>query len=316
MKISVIIPVYNVETYLQKCVDSILGQTYKDFELLLINDGSTDSSPMICDNYAKQDSRVKVFHKENEGVSRTRNFGLEKAEGDWVWFVDSDDYAEPDTLQRFVDVVSDHPDIDIYKFGFDMEGSNKNMTFQASEPVLLTSTSRMILELETNCYTGFLWNTIFRRSVIGNKKFNEDISYCEDHLFSFNAFSEARLLYIDQNIGYHYIVKDSGNNLSNIHRHSALNIVKAACMNRDAKLKCIEVGANKDVVDRLMQKIVHSHKEQLYVAYEVLYSHPFNYKESKAVFCMINHRLPVPCAWLYYYLRYRIHKYRFERSLK
>ena len=93
-KITVIVPVYNTEKYLRRCVDSILAQTFTDFELLLIDDGSTDGSGAICDEYAKKDSRVRVFHKEIGGVSSARNLGLDKAYGEWISFVDSDDWID------------------------------------------------------------------------------------------------------------------------------------------------------------------------------------------------------------------------------
>ena len=99
-KISVIVPIYNVENYLQRCVDSILSQSFIDFELLLINDGSPDNSGKICDEYAEKDNRVRVFHKPNGGVSSARNLGLDNALGEWIAFVDSDDYVDVDYLQE------------------------------------------------------------------------------------------------------------------------------------------------------------------------------------------------------------------------
>lgn len=96
MKLSVIIPVYNTEKYLSRCVDSVLGQSFTDFELLLVDDGSTDDSGTICDEYAEKDNRVRVFHKENGGASSARNLGLDHAQGEWVTFIDSDDYIEDD----------------------------------------------------------------------------------------------------------------------------------------------------------------------------------------------------------------------------
>lgn len=101
-KVSVIVPVYNVEKYLHRCIDSILTQTFTDFEVLLINDGSKDRSGEICDEYAKKDSRVKVFHKENGGVSSARNVGLDNARGDLICFCDSDDFVTKDWLALFV----------------------------------------------------------------------------------------------------------------------------------------------------------------------------------------------------------------------
>ena len=101
-KISVIVPVYNTEKYLKRCIDSILAQSYSDFELLLIDDGSTDASPAICDEYATNDSRVRVFHKPNGGVSSARNLGLDNARGEWIAFVDSDDWIESEMLYLFI----------------------------------------------------------------------------------------------------------------------------------------------------------------------------------------------------------------------
>ena len=97
--ISVIVPVYNVEPYLRKCLDSIIGQTYKDLEIIIIDDGSTDCSGKICDEYEERDGRLKVFHTENKGLSAARNLGLDNATGDWIGFVDSDDWIEPDMYE-------------------------------------------------------------------------------------------------------------------------------------------------------------------------------------------------------------------------
>ncbi|GMO37902.1 MAG: hypothetical protein Ta2B_17610 [Termitinemataceae bacterium] len=97
--ISVIIPVYNVEHYLRRCLDSVLAQTFTDFECILIDDGSPDKSPAICDEYAKKDSRFVVIHQANAGVSAARNAGLDIAQGEWITFVDSDDWIEPDMLR-------------------------------------------------------------------------------------------------------------------------------------------------------------------------------------------------------------------------
>lgn len=97
-KITVIVPVYNVAELLPRCIDSLLNQKFTDYELLLIDDGSTDGSGVICDEYVQKDNRLKVIHKQNEGVSKTRNRGIEESRGTWITFVDSDDYVTPDYL--------------------------------------------------------------------------------------------------------------------------------------------------------------------------------------------------------------------------
>lgn len=116
-KISVIVPVYNVKKYLPRCVDSILSQTFKDFELLLIDDGSTDGSGDICDNYATNDNRIKVFHKPNEGISATRNFGIGHANGMYIQFVDGDDWIEPDMFGQML-AIADNTNADIVGCNF------------------------------------------------------------------------------------------------------------------------------------------------------------------------------------------------------
>ena len=110
MKISVIIPVYNTEKYLKECVESVLAQTYHNLEILLINDGATDLSPQICESYAKQDARIKLIHKENGGLSDTRNTGIKQCSGDYVLFLDSDDYwDDPKMVEKLVDQMQQYP---------------------------------------------------------------------------------------------------------------------------------------------------------------------------------------------------------------
>ena len=102
-KISIIVPVYNTEKYLAQCIESILNQSMSDFELLLIDDGSKDSSGLICDRYAIQDKRIQVFHQTNQGVSTARNYGIDTAQSEWLCFIDSDDYIGPNYLAAFFD---------------------------------------------------------------------------------------------------------------------------------------------------------------------------------------------------------------------
>lgn len=116
-KVSIIVPVYNVEAYLHRCIDSILAQTFTDWELLLIDDGSPDRSGEICDEYALKDKRIRVFHKKNGGVSSARNFGLNNACGDWTTFVDSDDFLDRTSLSKMLDLTN-HYDSDLFCFKF------------------------------------------------------------------------------------------------------------------------------------------------------------------------------------------------------
>lgn len=117
-KVSIIVPVYKVENYLRQCVDSLLTQTYTNFEIILVDDGSPDDSPKICDEYALKDNRVKVVHKKNGGLSDARNFGIQASSGDYLAFVDSDDYWDDDMALEKAMSVCDNLDADVLLFGF------------------------------------------------------------------------------------------------------------------------------------------------------------------------------------------------------
>ena len=190
MRISVIIPVYNTEQYLNRCIDSILTQSFNDFELLLIDDGSTDGSGAICDLYAEKDSRVRVFHKENGGVSSARNLGLDNAKGEWIYFVDSDDELLHDGLLTLANCVSD--EVDIVMGGFVEIGEDGEKTFSVDERVeLLLSKEQSVITLYFGhglyySYLGYMCLRLFRNDVIRNHRLRFDISIAikEDTLFT------------------------------------------------------------------------------------------------------------------------------------
>ena len=128
-QISIVVPVYNV-----RCIDSILAQTFTDFELLLINDGSKDSSGLICDKYAEKDSRIRVFHKENGGVSRARNLGISNARGRWLCFIDSDDWVDKEYLHCFGDVFNYSDDIIVIQGMERIDGIQGRTLWQVKYP--------------------------------------------------------------------------------------------------------------------------------------------------------------------------------------
>ena len=174
--ISVIVPVYNVEKYLRRCIDSILAQTFTDFELLLIDDGSKDKSGEICDEYAKKDVRVKVFHKENGGVSSARNIGLDNAKGELICFSDSDDYVGEDWLSEFVK-NSGCADLVVESF-YEVTESNTQLVKMNA----IQGTKDSILYLYELNVLGYLWCKCFKRSIISkhNLRFNPNYRIWED----------------------------------------------------------------------------------------------------------------------------------------
>lgn len=207
-KISVIVPVYKVEKYLPQCIESVLSQTYEHLELLLIDDGSPDESGVICDKYAAQDKRIHVFHKKNGGVSSARNIGLENMTGEWVCFLDSDDWWEPAFLQNFIELVEDGK-CDLALQGYIEEDEIKDSKQIISLPKLSFNTASeliVFLEQTKGIHNGFLWHRIYRASIFKDKgiKFPIGISFAEDGDVFFRYMKYAKNLRVTDKCGYHY----------------------------------------------------------------------------------------------------------------
>lgn len=182
--ISIIVPVYNTEKYLHSCIDSILSQTFTDFELLLIDDGSKDNSGAICDGYAAKDARVRVFHKKNGGASSARNMGLDNAKGEWISFVDSDDYVLPFFLETYMALCKDDtelcvsgiiPDYSISS-SFRIDKSSIDYEGNVKDALFLLHNCQMI---------GSLCNKLFKKSIIESNSLylNETFKFREDEDF-------------------------------------------------------------------------------------------------------------------------------------
>ena len=206
--ISIILPVYNAESYLRRCIDSILAQSYSDFELLLIDDGSTDGSGTICDAYAAKDSRVRVFHKENGGVSSARNLGLDNAQGEYITFCDADDYVAPDWLAAYGDAMAEDVDLAIQGY-YTIDGDNvKVKSLQSSTGNTIDEKRQLIVSLMCQGVYGYLWVKLFRKELIAqnNLRFDVQSAFREDEQF-FSKYLEktASFACVDR-VGYYYIV--------------------------------------------------------------------------------------------------------------
>ena len=207
-KISVIVPVYNVEKYIAKCLDSILAQTYENIEILCVNDGSIDNSGKILDEYAARDSRIKVFHKENGGVSSARNLALENATGDYIAFVDSDDYIAPDMYESLLSALKEN-DADIAECSIAYVFEDGEIKNGIKRGYYLTDT-REILKAFFLKDIGIINTTkLFSADVCRELKFNENYKVGEDSLFLYNALKKAkRIIGIDK-IGYYYLQRNT-----------------------------------------------------------------------------------------------------------
>lgn len=190
--ISVIVPIYRVEDYLKRCVDSIINQTYKNLEIILVDDGSTDSCPQICDDYAKQDTRIKVVHKENGGLSDARNAGMKVATGEYISFVDSDDYIDVDMLNILLDVMIQE-DCEIAQCGtvrfYDGENAVAN---KFDYKVKVYNNKEALKELiNDGHFVQTVWNKLYKAEVALKLPFRKG-KLNEDEFWTYIVFAESK----------------------------------------------------------------------------------------------------------------------------
>ena len=200
-KVSIIVPVYNTDKFLPQCLDSILAQTFADFECLLIENGSSDNSSRICDDYAARNHRLKVVHQEGKGVSFARNTALEMASGQWIVFVDSDDWIEPDLLETALRTAKEHP-ADIIQWNYIPEGGKKvrGKEMLQAGPFIISS------ERELPSWFAMIWSRMYSRTLIEKNRirFDTELFFAEDGLFSVQALAAAETIWNTDKALYHY----------------------------------------------------------------------------------------------------------------
>lgn len=219
-KVSVIIPVYKVEATLKQCVDSVIGQSFTDLEIILIDDGSPDSCGLICDAYSKKDKRVRVLHKENAGLASARNDGIKMATADWILFVDSDDWIEKEFIEKLY-----RPDFDKYSISisgavleyhkgcskkrFGINGTNEIKDKEMLNIVQVNALAVKFNPIENGIKIDLIavpWNKLYNRLLIIEKSiyFSSSLAVNEDSYFNLCYFSYVRHIVVINNFGYHY----------------------------------------------------------------------------------------------------------------
>lgn len=212
-KLSIIIPVYNVESFLNEAINSILSQTFQNYEILLINDGSIDRSRYICEGYASQDTRIRVFHQENQGVSAARNYGIDNAIGEYVTFLDPDDYLmTTDVYEKIFKVFTEDNDVDIVHFGFDREDKNhiyipRVAGFFLRKEFYASFLPDFVGNQNSDYFKKFIMSPVvtlvIRRDILFNIRFCP-IKRTEDKLFFFEVLLNAGKIYVFQELFYFY----------------------------------------------------------------------------------------------------------------
>lgn len=201
-KLTIILPVYNGAEFLEKCINSILANTFKDFELIIVNDGSTDGTAAICDKFSNQDKRVIVCHNSNHGVSYSRNYGIERANGEWVGFVDADDWIAPDAFQTITDNI-DSDKTDLISFG--LWSVSKDQVFAIDLPSMCNGKFSFMREQLLRGWT-VVWNTFFRKDFLNRYglRFKLGRIIGEDFELLFRAYFYARNIAVIEKPLYYY----------------------------------------------------------------------------------------------------------------
>ena len=224
--ISIIVPVYNVEKYIRKCLDSIIGQTYTDLEIILVDDGSPDNSGAICDEYAKNDSRIKVIHKQNGGLSSARNAGLDVASGEFVTFIDSDDYIEADTISSVVDAIS-QKQVEIVLIREKQVNQKGETTKKVGDKPTNTTFYKgkdFLVELVLGKQINGACDKFYKRECINNLRFEEGRHHGEDMLFNVQYLDCVNTVGYVDSIKYSYVSNDDSVTHAPFNNHSVDSI--------------------------------------------------------------------------------------------
>lgn len=207
--VSIIIPVYNAQKCIAQCIESVLSQTYDNFELILMDDGSKDESGNICDEYANKDSRIQVIHKENSGVSDTRNQALGLARGEYLQFVDADDWLTVNATETLVNAMMENNcELVISNFYRVVDNKVSSKGSIDYEGVLsLKDFALHLMESPADFYYGVLWNKLYKKSIIDEYQLNMDpkISLCEDFIFNLRYLAHIQNIYVSQVPIYYYV---------------------------------------------------------------------------------------------------------------
>lgn len=205
---SIIVPIYNVEELLPRCIDSLIGQQYQNIEIILVNDGSTDSSEAICREYLNRDSRIKLINKENGGLSSARNAGLKLSKGEYILFVDSDDYVTSDFCSVGVDGFLNH-NADVVIFGFNniFVDTNKIIEKHCRKSRVISKEEALKGTLIDGYINSLAWNKAYKRELFDNIKYPEGMVF-EDVGTTYKIFDKANTIYISSNITYNYELRN------------------------------------------------------------------------------------------------------------
>ena len=302
-KYSIIIPVYNAERYIDECLSSILNQNFNDYEIILINDGSTDKSSIICKKYADKYTLIRYFNKYNEGVSATRNYGIDKANGKYIIFIDSDDVIE----KNFLSVIdNDIKNNDFLIYGYYKMYCNKKIKYKLETTINKEQLKKLIYTDEK--ISGYLWNKVFRADVILNNKlkFNTKIHYSEDLLFIDDYMEFVNNFYIESQCLYNYRMRKNSVTFDFYNKKNVSSL--------EALDNLIEKNHNNEII---YNHLVYCYLKNYYRLKEIIKEMNYNvnedyFKIEKEILCRRNKQE----KYLYYLSKYNYRLYLFMKKIK
>lgn len=208
--VSVIVPIFNAENTICRCLDSIVNQTYTNLDIVLVNDGSTDNSLNILNKYAMSDSRIKVYNQLNRGVAATRNVGIDKAAGDYILFVDSDDWIESNMVSKMITIFERYQDCNIVFCGNDnAESTEEALKNPLNQTIIWNKKKQQEEFLLHKRMTGMLWNKMMKVELIENIDFDETVGYGEDAQFLWKVLKKSEKMCVISDILYHHVIDKS-----------------------------------------------------------------------------------------------------------
>lgn len=222
-KVSIIIPAYNIAPYLERCLESVRRQTYEKLQIMIIDDGSIDQTGKIADSYAEKDKRFHVIHKENRGVSAARKTGLEQAVGEYIGFVDGDDYIEPEMYEKLVDLAIEY-DADIVHCGYQMVFPNRVDLYYGTKQLKVQDTYTGVRDLlEGTQIEPGLVNKIYRHKLFKDIEYDENIVINEDLLLNYFLFHRSKKAVYTDVPYYHYMIRKNSASTSDWNEHKLLD---------------------------------------------------------------------------------------------
>lgn len=280
-KLSIIIPAYNTDKYVSECLDSIISQNATNYEIIIIDDGSTDKTPEICDKYAKNYNYVKVFHLQNTGVSNARNLGIKKAAGELIWFVDSDDTVKPNSINVIVDKSRNS---DLLIFGIN-EFGKKNNRDRKFKNKCIDKHETIHRMLEDDDIRGYLFSKVFRASIIKKYQilFDNNIKTCEDLLFCIEYTNHIEKADIISDVLYSYRQRRNGA------IHSKLNKKQATALEAFSKIEEICSEKNSIIKAKALfvkayykyKPVLSKHQKTIYDKQRKKYEKSYNFFSKK-----------------------------------